>query len=534
MTDARGRFALSDVIPEKTFVLVQQPGFRFQGWPVDPKTQSSELQLTLVRTSETPDRTMTVLAEPIPPDKARALADRLLEPYLQQRPAKASSSAMSAAIRALSTFDLDRALDLFQKGIVQDQRSANSLRAELAQKLVDKDPAAAQALIEPISDSALRAQALVTLAKRLPVSKRDQKLKLLEKAAPLVHEIPNAAAKIPQIAAIAETWLDLGEIEKGRPFLEETVKTFDAIPYAPRSNNFLTQLMRVAPGLALPRIQKVPTIQRFLAFADIAPQFTLDNPAEAEFFYSLGGAVKLPAESTRQCGFAVVSLASIRRVPRRLAASLDGPGERVCAWAFVALGLAEKDQTAAREALDRAVEGIDRLRELGTTVDPGIVLQDVRVIYPTNPAALILPLVERIAPERLAEVFWRAVELHPQVDINRDDLLRSSFIGDECMLLARYDRDVAAVLFEPMDSYLRSLVTRKNDAAIFTPSAITGKACLDPRAAVTLLESLPEPRGPFTGAHWPRTQLAEALGQPPEERWKTRWSHLTAQLPIDD
>ena len=75
---------------------------------------------------------------------------------------------------------------------------------------------------------------------------------------------------------------------------------------------------------------------------------------------------------------------------------------------------------------------------------------------PTNPAAQILPIVERIAPERLAEVFWRAVALHPRIETDREDQLQTSYISYECMLLARYDRDVAAALFEPMDSYLQT------------------------------------------------------------------------------
>ena len=45
-------------------------------------------------------------------------------------------------------------------------------------------------------------------------------------------------------------------------------------------------------------------------------------------------------------------------------------------------------------------------------------------MYPTNPAAVILPIVERIAPERLAEVFWRAVALHPRIETDREDLLQ--------------------------------------------------------------------------------------------------------------
>ena len=71
MTDEQGHFALHDLVPGKTFVLAQHPGFRIKGWPVDPATGPGELRLTLVRTDEPPDRTMALLEEPIPLDQAR-------------------------------------------------------------------------------------------------------------------------------------------------------------------------------------------------------------------------------------------------------------------------------------------------------------------------------------------------------------------------------------------------------------------------------------------------------------------------------
>jgi hypothetical protein len=103
------------------------------------------------------------------------------------------------------------------------------------------------------------------------------------------------------------------------------------------------------------------------------------------------------------------------------------------------------------------------------------------------------------------------------------------------MLLARYDRDVADELFEPMDSYLRSLIPKTSESRGFTASAIVAKACLDPRAAVALLDGLPAAQGlgQTEPANRARIYLAEALGQPPEKRWVARWRWLY-ELPLDD
>jgi RNA polymerase sigma factor (sigma-70 family) len=534
ITDAQGRFDLRDILPDRTIVLVEQPGFRLQGWPVDPSTQSDELRLTLVRTNEAPDRLMTALAEPIPADEARALADRVLEPYLQDVLEKGNDISKQPVLEVLSTFDPDRALDLFKKGVFEKELPKSYFRVTLAREMAEKDPAGAEALLEPISDPWVRATGLMAQARAIPASRREQKRRLLEKAVPLVRGLPNSNVKIGQIAAIAEAWLDFGEAERARPLLQEGLELFDAIPYIPRNNSFLTQLARLEPELALTRIRRIPEASRAQCFANAATQLAIDQPAAAERFFNLtDGPVR---------GIIYGTMLLCRRLARvdpprarRVAASIPGPGERVCAWAFVALGLSEANQPGALEAIDQAIQGIDRLRQSGPDGEPELILTDTSVMYPTNPAAMILPIVERVAPQRLADVFWRAVALHPRVDVDREVLLQVSYIGFECTLLARYDREVASVLFEPMDSYLRSLVTAK-DGVGFNSSMIEGKSCLDPRAAVALLEALPP--APDLGQSHPvnsaRRHLAEALGQPPEKRWTSRWRHHTAQLPLGD
>jgi hypothetical protein len=158
-------------------------------------------------------------------------------------------------------------------------------------------------------------------------------------------------------------------------------------------------------------------------------------------------------------------------------------------------------------------------------------LSGIRLMPPTNPAAFILPIVERIAPERLAEVFWRAVALHPRIETDREDLLQTSNIGFECMLLARYDRDVAAALFEPMDSLLQAPAARQAEHA-FINNAIRAKLCIDPRAAVARIEAL-NPPGDINRsnpAYMARLMLAELLGQTPEIRWMRLWRSMGTQL----
>jgi len=185
--DAGGRFALGGINPGKAVILVQQTGFRLQGWLVDPSTDAETGSLTLVRASEPPGPVMKPLADPIPPEESRALADRLLEPYLHDPMEKGDDHLRLAAISALSEFDLDRALELLQNGKFRDDDFYyQSIRGPLAAKLAAKDSARAEALAEAIPVPQIRINALASVAKALPASERGRKQALLERATTLL------------------------------------------------------------------------------------------------------------------------------------------------------------------------------------------------------------------------------------------------------------------------------------------------------------------------------------------------------------
>ena len=119
-TDAQGRFALVGNKPGKAVILVEQTGFRLQGWLIDPSSPAETGSLTLVRTSEAPGPVMKPLADPIPHEESRALADRLLEPYLHGPMENGNDEPRLTAILALSELDLDRALELLKNGEFRD------------------------------------------------------------------------------------------------------------------------------------------------------------------------------------------------------------------------------------------------------------------------------------------------------------------------------------------------------------------------------------------------------------------------------
>jgi hypothetical protein len=90
--------------------------------------------------------------------------------------------------------------------------------------------------------------------------------------------------------------------------------------------------------------------------------------------------------------------------------------------------------------------------------------------------------------------------------------------------LARYDRQVAAALFEPAAN---AKTTRGPGAGLLL--YLKAMAVLDPPRAVETIEAMPqEPGVKHDGTNWLRIRLSEQLG------WETEgeWSHIE-RSPID-
>ncbi len=262
----------------------------------------------------------------------------------------------------------------------------------------------------------------------------------------------------------------------------------------------------------------------------------ISHPVDAERFFGLSEqkrGYQAFSTVTRLCRqLAKVDLTRAARI----AGGVQTPGARACAWAYTALGISERDKQAAHQSLDKSLEAIDRILESGPGAEPVTNLAGVLTIYPSNPAAVILPVVEQVAPERLAEFFWRAVALHDRVDVDNEDMLQSSGIGFECMLLSHYDRPTAAVLFEPMDAFIKTVLAQKDRSNELTSSVIVAKACLDPKAGVELLKSLDagQKLSNPDAVIEARGYLAGAFSAEPGERWKRLWRTMRAQVPLEE
>ena len=290
-TDAQGRFDLKEISPGKSLLLAEAPGFRLQGWPIDASAPGVAPTFTLARTGEAADRAMQPMADPIPPAESRALADRLMEPYLNAVLEKGDDQAKAAALDALSEVDLGRTLELLQKGTFPVDGRSYLLRGDLAARVAPRDPARAIALVESVPAPVLQIENLARIARLLPASERARKRELLERATALIPKVrAGFQQRLRSITTLADAWLDLGEPDRARPLIQEGKTIYDPLPpeRAAILSGFLVPLARLEPDQAEARLKKlVGFLMHDNQAVAAASQLALDHPAEAERFFDL-------------------------------------------------------------------------------------------------------------------------------------------------------------------------------------------------------------------------------------------------------
>ncbi len=188
----------------------------------------------------------------------------------------------------------------------------------------------------------------------------------------------------------------------------------------------------------------------------------------------------------------------------------------------MAADLAGTDPIGARKLLD---EAFDRLRKVKVETnryrsdDPGL----------ANRMAALLPLVERIEPDRLEERLWLAAA-HRAPLFEHDLLERLRMPVVLAALVARYDRAMAEAIIGPALDLLPGRLFDGFDFSYPQTTLIKALAAYDPRAVTALLRGLPASARtvPERQNNWQdasaeakiRLAAAEALGLPVEERYR--------------
>ncbi len=283
-TGADGRFRLDGARPGRSFVLARCDGFRVGGAIVDERADRP-IELVLTRPGEPPDRAMATLPDRIPAEESRALARRVLMPYLKRVVAEGDDGAKLWSLRILRWLDPAGLLEQIQKTRFERGGTADFLRGEAALGMATADPDEAAAIAETIADPVNRASTLVDLADATPASDRARKLALLDRAALQGRAAGLSSSKLHQLGEVAERWLELGETEKAGALFTEGRKLVESLPPQKRTDagSFLAHVARVDPAASLALVENVgPARWRQRTYGNIAIRLAFEHPAEAE------------------------------------------------------------------------------------------------------------------------------------------------------------------------------------------------------------------------------------------------------------
>jgi hypothetical protein len=194
---------------------------------------------------------------------------------------------------------------------------------------------------------------------------------------------------------------------------------------------------------------------------------------------------------------------------RRLTDQSEREREDPQRYLFLALGLKSRDPAAATQAFRTAMHGIDRVANESGGYSSVLGGRDV-----------LLPMVEQIDPALVPEYFWRVVAARPSIGDPRTQGEMAS--ASLALLLAWYDRQVAAVVLEP----LRSALARTDDRDLAGAGwAVPFQAwsILDPRAAAARLAQMPIAPTFDSRPDIARQRVAQLLALPREARWRNVW-----------
>ena len=137
---------------------------------------------------------------------------------------------------------------------------------------------------------------------------------------------------------------------------------------------------------------------------------------------------------------------------------------------FLAVGLKGHDPKAAVEATRAAIGEFDRF--LG---------EGLRIPFRGRHVAAALALVERVDPELVPEVFWRAIAARSPIGDRRKAMDYPSL--RMVPFLARYDREAAAAVFRPV----RAELERIDEPVTNHDIEFIAWSLIDPRAAAARL-----------------------------------------------
>jgi len=543
ITDDAGRFRLEGVPSGPALVFAEKAGYRFGGVVVGPGDRPVEIRLA--RADEPP----ISIPKPVPPSLSRAeersIARELIAPLVTPARAGSLGQMSQTVVPILARVDPDRVLEMLENRLLSNAPTV-LYKAALAQ--LEDDSEAAVATIEADRDPADRAEGFLALADGLSEAQATRRPELLDRVLAEAGHVENKEARLRLMRSVADRWLELGLVDRATPILRQGRAIIASLPrdqYSSAAEDFAEVLavfdLRTAKTLFERKDSKnaspidPQTVQHHRGEAAVC--LAAIDPAEAEQLVPQAVPNFWDRDDylLRICQrMARADLPRARKILKLLDEPSGSDGGRLPeraaeGLALMAAELAGTDPTGARKLLD---EAFDRLRKVTIeihryrSIDPGL----------ANRMAALLPLVERIDPDRLAERLWLAAAYRVPVSEHGflEQLQEPAVLA---ALVARYDRAMAAAIIAPALDLLPGRLVDATDYANDQSRLIKALAAYDPRAVTALVRDLPASarRAPEPRNNWQGTSLdaqirlaaAEALGLSVEERY---WRVLGGRL----
>lgn len=467
-TGRGGKFFLAGVPEGAIFLFAEKPGDRFSGMRLPP--DQSSVTFTLVSTDEAIEPLARLHRQDSPAEEI-AIARKVLDVWLDELEKSGTDMQKSFALASLAAIDPLKGFDRLNSLAVENQQNRVNLFNAFVEKLIQRPEELSadklRAIIESGNDPFAKSYQYVETARRGVAGDRARQVRWLEAARLHAGQIESGDSRTHALARIADALFSIGERARAESALSEAEMCAESLPETFQLGKALGFLALAATASdaerGVARLEEIKNDRDYHQCArEVALRLLPDRPKLAEEVWNRAQARSRPAEPgdvshlTSRYSYLpefCYRLAAVDRAgAERVANAAEHSAFRIRGRAAIALALAGAEPVEARELLERVVR-----EELPRTDGDDFLARSFSV--PAT-AAWLLPIAERVAPDLGREIFWRSLALRlPRPRREPFDAEIDTTDMELAKMLARYDRDTARALLEPIAARLPAMIT---------------------------------------------------------------------------
>ena len=370
--------------------------------------------------------------------------------------------------------DSSAALAALEKSRFSSVDYSDSVRHQIAYRLVAIDPDEAAQVVATMKSPVTKCGGYLMVFNALGKRQPDRRAALLNDWIVVARSLGDPAQRAAALAQVAEKLAGIGQIGQAIKLLHESQGIADGLLESPFRNAIRGALAAgwalIDPGQSVRLVESADPFHCGMVAEKLAAKnpelaekvfrmFPLGNGANTSMtrFYRLPRICYAMARTDLARAKKLAELANeagqeSRRYdtrPKGAAAvkNASGPLLKAILYAVMAFAVAESSQIEAQQLLEVQLTLLTPLRE-AVVHGP----HDNYVFTPALVLAATLPIAERVDANLVPELLWRSISLRLPAEAGDPPVRRihdSTIVGLAGMV-ARYDRAMARVLFEPV------------------------------------------------------------------------------------